>query len=288
MTSPQFDPQIYLRQPFEVSIETLTLCNARCTFCPYPTLERKGTEISAALWHSLVEQLAQFERPFFLSPFKVNEPLLDRHLIERLEFVNHRVPKARIRLFTNGSPLTERKIVDIACLDNVEHLWVSLNSTDPIEYEALMGLKFDHTARRLDDLHRACETSLFTHKVFISRVSDSPWSAASNEPFNTYCRNRWPAFVPFHIKRDGWLGFVEPASPLIPRRACSRWFELSILSTGVVSLCCMDGEGKYVLGNVNEQTLLEVYNSPYWIGHREHAIQRGDRMKYHPCSTCTY
>src|SRR5262249_27338104 len=32
----------YLDYPQEVHIETLAMCNATCTFCPYPTMDRQG------------------------------------------------------------------------------------------------------------------------------------------------------------------------------------------------------------------------------------------------------
>jgi len=39
----------YMDYPFKVSFETLTLCNAICDFCPYPSLTRKGTMMSDSL-----------------------------------------------------------------------------------------------------------------------------------------------------------------------------------------------------------------------------------------------
>lgn len=287
MSTPKFDPSRYLHQPFEVSIETLTLCNAVCTFCPYPTLERKGTAMSDELWSRLVLEMASFKEPFYLSPFKVNEPLLDKKLISRLLNINLFVPQARIRLFSNGSPLTDKKIGDISELENVEHLWISLNSVDPNEYRALMSLDFDRTAEKLDLLHDACKYGDFKHTVMLSRVCDKPWSVIDRAPFELYCMNRWPLFRPFHIKRDGWLGFVPPADPRIPSTPCARWWELSILSNGVVSLCCMDGKGEFPIGDLNRQTMLEVYNSEGWLRRRGDGLPR-TRREYAPCNSCTY
>ena len=34
------------------------------------------------------------------------------------------------------------------------------------------------------------------------------------------------------------------------------------MASGKVALCCMDGEGKHVIGDVNTQSVLEIYNAP--------------------------
>lgn len=285
MSTPKFDYAKYLRQPFEVSIETLTLCNATCNFCPYPTLERKGTRMPQGMWDSLMSQLTAFKHPFFLSPFKVNEPFADKTLLGKLKYLYIDIPLARLRLFTNGSLLTEEIIQDIAALRNVEHLWISLNSVDAAEYEFVMGLKFERTALRLDQLHRMCVAGIFTHPVVVSRVTKSPVAGRANIVFHQFCAHRWPLFRTFDIKQDGWLGYVDPWNPTIPATPCGRWFELSILSTGVVSLCCMDGKGEFSIGNLHENSMLEIYNRGTWLQRRE---LMNSREFYHPCSTCTY
>jgi len=265
----------HMDQPHEVSLETLALCNARCTFCPYPTLDRIGTKMSDELIERLIDEMAGFKVPFLFSPFKVNEPLLDKRLIPICETFNERVPQGYLRIFTNGAPLTDSNIQGIAKLKNVLHLWISLNSHDPEEYEKLMGLKFEHTAKRLDNLHKKD----FPHPVVLSCVGHP------NEPFRRYCYDRWPKFSSVAIIKSGWIDYTDPQIVEVPDAPCSRWFELSITATGVVSLCCMDGEAAYPIGNVEKQTLLEIYNAPAWRERREKMMSR---KEIHPCSTCTY
>ena len=264
----------YLDQPNEISLETFALCNAACTFCPYPVLERKGEKMPDELIDRLIEQMAEFTEPFYFSPFKVNEPLLDKRLAAICRKVTEQT-KAWVRIFTNGAPLTQRKIDEIAGLERIAHLWVSLNSHKPDEYKALMSLNFEKTAKRLDNLHEQD----FPHPVVLSTVG------YPNEDFRYYCWQRWPKFESLAIQRSEWLGYTHSQVEKVPDTPCSRWFELSIMASGVVSLCCMDGEGEYPLGDVNEQTLLEIYNNPAFKERRERLLSR---HKVHPCSSCTY
>lgn len=270
--------QHYLEQPNEVSLETLALCNAACTFCPYPTLERKGVKMSDELIDKLVKEMATWKVPFTFAPFKVNEPLLDSRTIPLLERMNRDVPLARLRIFTNGSPLTQEKIDGIAKLKNVVHLWISLNEHRPDEYEKLMGLNFDRTAKRLDNLH----SQDFPHPVMLSTVG------FPNEDFRRYCYDRWPKFDSMAIHRTSWLGYVTPQERPIPDRACARWFELSVMATGIVALCCMDsghaGE-TFPIGDVSKNTMLEIYNAPKQKAKRQ---MLWSRKTAGVCASCNY
>jgi hypothetical protein len=273
----------FLDHPHEVSLETLAVCNAACTFCPYPTLERQGTMMPLPLIETLIMQMAEWPNAFYFSPFKVNEPLLDARLLTICRRMNLDVPKAMLRIFTNGSPLTPRKIDEIGDLRNLAHVWISLNSHDAVEYEKIMALPFARTAHNLDALHKRVHKMEFPHSVVLSKVTTTDGEV--EKPFTDYCTERWPLFDVQLIKQDGWLGYVPPASPLVPATPCVRWFELSILATGIVSLCCMDGKGEFPIGDVRQHTLLTIYNSPHWRARREQMISR---RAVHPCSTCTY
>lgn len=272
----------YLDQPREVSLETLTLCNARCNFCPYPALDRKGTKMPTDKIYSLIDEMSVFKRPFFFSPFKVNEPFLDDRLQDICERFLARCVNGQLRLFTNGTRLTRTNLQWVESLSRVEHLWISLNATDPEEYRTLMGLSFDLTAKRLDEFHRYTFQG-WPHPVVLSRVATD--DMARNHQFVMDCRQRWPLFQAVLLKRDGWLGHVTPGSPYIPSTPCARWCELSILATGRVALCCMDSVGDYPLGDVYRQTLLEIYNIAEF---RERRIGTIARRSLTPCNRCTY
>ena len=273
----------YLDWPQEVSLETYAKCNAACTFCPYTTLDRIGERMSDAMIDSVIDQLRAHPHAFFFSPFKVNEPFLDKRLMAICRKVNATLPKAFIRLFTNGSALTAKHVAEVAALDRVAHLWCSLNEVDSGEYKALMGLDFERTAANLDHLHNEVLAGRFTHPVDLSRVSSLDGSR--NDEFHTYCFARWPLFNVHVLKRDGWLGAIDPSNPDVPDRPCPRWWELSIMANGKAALCCMDGAGDYVIGDLTYQTLYDIYNSEAWRANR---VKLWSRRNVSPCSRCTY
>ena len=262
----------YLDQPMEISLETIALCNAACTFCPYPTLDRKGEKMSDELIDKIIDEMATFEFPFHFAPFKVNEPLLDKRFIDICRRVEDET-LAHLRIFTNGAALTQRRIDEIASLSQVTHLWISLNSHIAEEYEELMSMPFEKTTRRLDNLH----SQDFPHPVVLSAVG------TPNRAFVDYCQDRWPKFETCVIEKASWLGFTEAQRLEVPDTPCGRWWELSIMANGIVSLCCMDGEGRFPIGDINKQSLLEVYRST-----REQREKMMSRREVPVCETCTY
>jgi len=277
--------EYYLDWPHEISIETFAKCNAACTFCPYPTLDRIGEKLPDDILDRIIEELKDHPWPFMLSPFKVNEPLLDKRLIPFCRKVMAELPKAHLRIFTNGSALTQRHIDEIAQLERVTHLWISLNDHRPDEHKALMSQKLEPKIANLDMLHAAVCAGAFPHEVVISRVRPLLEIGEDDKAFSAFIHERWPRFLVSLIKPDGWLGDIPLGSDEIPDAGCGRWFELSITATGVVSLCCMDGQAQFPIGDVKEESLFEIYNKP---SYRERRVKNLSRRGIHPCSTCSY
>jgi hypothetical protein len=275
----------YMDFPSEVHIETMAVCNAACNFCPYPALDRKGEKMSDALIDKILRDLEDIPRelPFAISPFKVNDPLLDVRIFDIMEQINTRLPNAELRMFTNGSPITEKHLGRLAGIRNLAHLWVSLNHHVAERYEEIMQLPLKRTLEKLRLVHQWKASGKLALPVIVSRVADK---SPDDEGFIAFLRAEFPLFQPALIGQSEWLGQVEgllPTGKVFPV-GCGRWYELSITATGQVAFCCMDGKAEYPVGDVTNTHALEVYNSPGYRMYREKFTSRMDAM---PCRVCT-
>ena len=277
----------YLDWPAFVHLETIALCNAACDFCPYPTLERKGTRMPDALIEKVVGDLAGIPRHvgFQLAPYKVSEPFLEPRLFDILALVNRRLPNARISIITNGAALTDRNVDRLLAVREVAYVNVSLNFDNAAEYESVMKIPFERTLRRLDALHERRLAGQLPFPVRLTRVSDN---RLTDTRYVGWVRNRYPGFKPAIVNRNDWIGGVDTdaAAPETPDVPCHRWFDLSITATGKVAMCCMDGEVRYPKGDVNESNALDIYNLPRLRQLRQQLISR--RAVGEPCNRCTY
>ncbi len=273
--------------PAIVHLETLASCNAACNFCPYPSLERKGTRMSDALIAKVIDDLSAIPKDvyFQLAPYKVSEPFLENRLFEILELANSKLPNASISIITNGSPLTEKKIHQLGAVKNLAYINVSMNFDNPEEYEAVMQLPFARTVERIELLHRLHAEGVIRCPVRLTRVATN---RNDDQSFTHWVRSNFPRFKPDIAPRHDWIGTIDsPNGALaVPDAPCHRWFDMSITATGVVSMCCMDGAAQYPKGDVNTQHVLEIYNQPWLRELRETLVSR--RQTRSPCNSCTY
>jgi hypothetical protein len=274
----------YLDFPAHVHLETNALCNAACSFCPYPTLERKGARMPDELVSKIIEDLREIPStlPFQLSPFKVNEPFLDTRLFSILAKINDRLPNASLTLTTNASPITHKQLARLSSVRNLSYLWISMNDHRPAEYEATMKLPYKRTLERMRMIHEARASGRLALRIVLSRVGDG---TAADVEFVRWVTREFPLFEASVFQRGNWLSQVDTPTSGAPQVGCVRWFDLSITATGVVAHCCMDGEAKYPIGDVSRQHVLEVYNAPAYRRLREHTARRQDAE---PCNRCSF
>ncbi|MFK7779068.1 MAG: SPASM domain-containing protein [Gimesia sp.] len=275
----------YMDYPRHVHLETLARCNASCNFCPYPNLNRKHTKMSDALIDKVLNELTELppDMKFQISPFKVSEPFLDTRLFQTLEKINTLIPQANISLTSNGSPITEDKLEALQEVKNISYLWISFNDHREEEYERVMGLNYQRTRQRLEMIHDVFAEGEVYFPVVLSRVGDG---SKIDHEFIEWAGINYPLFKANVFPRMEWMGQVEGlnVNP-VPNMGCERWFELSITATGEVAHCCADGQAEYPIGNVNNQHILEIYNSAEYRKLREATVSR---LSVHPCNKCTF
>lgn len=276
----------YLNYPLLVQLETLALCQAACTICPYPQLERKGTRMDDGLIDKVLSDLKDIpaEHRFFFAPFKVNEPFLDTRLLPLLRRLEHELPQAKIQLISNAGPLNEKLLNQLAKLQNIHSLSLSVHEYRPEAYQQLMGIPFERTLSRLRLIHRFKEQGRLNFTVSLTRVADK---SAADQAFVSWVLQHFPLFSTGYFPRGEWLRQVPELAPLLQVSdiSCVRWFELSIMANGKVAFCCMDGQGEWPLGDVRTQHLLEIYNQP---AYRRLRAQAPGRHSLEPCRQCTY
>ena len=270
--------------PAHVHLETMAQCNASCVFCPYPTLDRKGAVMSDTLIEKVVSNLCDIPRQhrFQLSPFKVNEPFLDNRLFDLLEMFQEKLPNASLALTSNASPITEKKLAQLAKFPRIGYLCISFNDHRETEYEQTMQLPYKRTIERLEMIHKAKFEQRLTIRVVLSRVSDG---SAVDYAFIAWVKMHFPLFDSYLFPRGGWIGQVDMAAAPVHPVGCIRWFDISITATGVVAHCCMDGKAEHPIGDVNHEHVLEIYNKPEY---RRLRANLATRLETSPCNCCGF
>ncbi len=290
--------------PKIVHIETQAVCNAKCSFCEYDSLSRKGEKMSDENIKKIISDLSLIPsaRNVQIQPYKVSEPFLEKRLPWIADEILNKIPGSKIRLISNGNLMTEEKIdwlIDCSSREKRRNkkpisISISLNSVDKAKYERLMQVNYDRTIRNISNLHkRIGEVDNNGLKVVLTRVSTS---AAGDLLFLEECARLFPNFKVSLLKLNDWFNYnensrdklIEMGVPLkaFKKLGCTRWEDLSIAADGSITLCCMDaGKENLNLGNAFEDNALDLYQRKYMRFIPGSGL-RGDSPN--PCNSCSY
>ncbi len=266
--------------PRLVAIETTSRCNARCAFCPNSALSRGKQDMSDDLFEKIVDDCRRFPLAA-VEPFLNGEPFVDPKILARLELLRRRLPKARLRVYSNGAALTPRRADELVGL-GIDHLFISLNTVVPEKYHAVMGLKFERTLANLHYLADPRRRSKIARRITVrmTRTADTPLH--EQKAFLRLCGRL--GVTPFIVALFNYKGYVDSTLP-VPAYPCEHITRLDILASGVVTLCCMDQEGEFAWGDVRRESVLDAHNSP--VARRYRALLRtGRRAEIAPCNVC--
>lgn len=266
--------------PRLVAIETTNRCNAECEFCPNRSLKRKREDMSDELFQRIIADCRQSRVPC-IELFLNGEPFMDPKLIDRLRLVRKQMPEVRLGLYTNAALLTESKRNALRGL-GLDYLSVSLNTLDPQRYQRIMGLNFEITLNNFVALAEAPKRYEITKALKVRMTRYPETTRQEMAEFKDFAQ-RYGAEAGI-VSLFNYKGDITSALP-VPAYPCEHIERLDILSNGKVALCCMDQEGAFSWGDLNRQSLKEVFNGVeaqrFRLAHRF-----GLRKLIAPCNTC--
>lgn len=234
-----------------IEIETVNRCNGKCEFCPvnHNSDPREYAMMSKNLFTKIIDELADINYSGRLTTFSNNEPLLDNRIIEFNKYARERVPQAKIHMFTNGTLLSIDKFV--ALIEYLDELIIDNYHKD---------LKLLKTSK---DIIAYCEEHQALKKkvTIVLRKPDEILTTRGGNAPNRKEIKEYP--------KDRCI---------LPYR------QLVVRPTGLVSLCCNDALGKYTLGDLNKDSLLDVWYGSHFKVVRE-SLYRG-RENWGNCKYC--
>ena len=114
----------------------------------------------------------------------------------------------------------------------------------------------------------------------MTRLADTPLS--EQDEFLDYCRKS--GVRSFIVGLFNYMGDIPSHLP-VPGYPCEHITRVDVLSNGVVTLCCMDHEGKFAWGDASKDSIVDIYNGPVARNYRT-LHRRGKRREAGPCGQC--
>lgn len=253
--------------PKIVHIETRSMCNGSCSFCAAAIQfnTRPDVLMKDELIDKIFAELAELNFADRLSLYCNNEPFADKRIFDIVDKARKMLPRAYIELKSNGKLLTADKIFRIfnAGLDMLYvNDYQKLDDNGELKLSPkIKKIKAEvESSRRLMGHYDGSKfqprvefTPRFEDEVLLTRAGSSPNAKALSQPI------KQPCFRPFEM--------------------------ISISPNGDVALCSEDIKFDAVMGNLNEQGLMEVWNSSEYKKVREELVN-GNRAVKSTCAQC--
>ena len=277
--------ELKIEYPETLAIESANICNAKCVFCPIYTgtdsvdrTLRKAKCMDHNLFVSVVDQIAAWEKkPRLIYLNLAGEPLLDKGLISKLEYLKAKGISDLVGFLTNAQFLTEdvsRKI----CEARIKVIRPALDSHIPEVYEKIRaGCNYETVLNNIINFAKIRNEMDSPIKIQIQHIRTSYNRNDSTGLYHLlkeYMREGDELFMGTahscsssdlakaeHILRKPEDHRCEKICPDVERN-------MYICADGIATACCFDynlsvteelcpGDG---LGNANTTPVLDIWN----------------------------
>lgn len=235
---------------YGVDIETTTICNRKCSFCPNKFGKRPREKMKEKCFYKIIKDLGTINYNRRISLHLYGEPLLDQRICKFIKYTRKKCPESFIFINSNGDYLT-CKLFERLMKAGMDLLYIT-------QYDDKMNKNIRTVLSWLNKKKRWWRKNIYV------RVKNN-----------------------FTDNRGGLLPeMVNIKKPL--RANCPRpRTKLAINWQGKVLLCCDDYFGKVIMGDANKQSLMEIWNGRRFKLFRKY-LRKKRRDRISICKSCSF
>ena len=290
--------------PGALLIDITNRCNAKCVWCPNPDLTNVGA-MDMDVYRKIIDDFGT--RGGVLTFGTFGEPLMDKFMKERIEYLQ-RYPKIhKVEVLTNGFFLNDKIVSTL-----IEHgvgVDISLDELDKQTFEDVKKMSFDVVRdnivnfleenkkaarpvpvniriKTLKTVEETMEQELFkiisSHdcSVVLNSIDDniiSNWAGKLDKE----------SFVKeYEIATNNKTRYTHKRFNQTNVAPCTQlWKWMVVYWDGNVVLCCADMFSRTVVGDLKSNSITEVWNGPQLKKYREQMVSR-KRFDVAICQDC--
>lgn len=211
-------------------------------------MTRKGGEMSDELFHKIIKEGKEMGVTTYY-PFMNGEPFVFPRIWEWLDYMEKE--GVTVNLHSNMEYMDVDRLVKYK---NIGYVNCSLHAATKETYEKIIkGPNYEKVRKNIDELLKKAK-----FKVQVSFVMDED-NIGDLELFKEQFGKKAVGF------QANWTGKKQSKfGRKGKRKPCQTIFQhMYILWDGRVVPCCMDYDGRYILGDANKQTLKEIWDNAY-------------------------
>jgi MoaA/NifB/PqqE/SkfB family radical SAM enzyme len=313
MTQANFKPRIDLENrtkletvlplatPFVIFIDPSDACNFKCSFCPtgdsalMKEVGRPLKQMPWSLYTKIIDDACKFEdKVRVIRLYKDGEPLLNKRFADMVKYAKNSGCCDRVDTTTNASLLTEEKGIEIAAagLDRINISIEGMNEQQYLDFSGYKLRSFNEIVNNVANFYKnkkGCE-------MIVKINGDSLTNDQKNEFVDTFgpiadgiwiesVMSCWPEFE----LRGGVVVNQERGiygQPIKEVSVCPYpFYSFSINPEGTASLCFLDWGRKLLIGDVNTQSVKDIWHGEKMRNYRLMFLN-GDRKNHPVCGGC--
>ena len=271
--------------PFRVMIENTNACNSDCTFCPHSRMKRANGFMNKELFEKVVDDCVKSGIEY-VTVYGFGEPLLDKHFVERIKYAKSQGIK-RVTTNTNAELLNPDLAKEIIKA-GLDEIYISFDAATAETFKKIRPtLDFNKVENNIKELVRL-RNSMAKKKpeVVLSFVEASE----NKHEVKKYIK-KWKNIVDnISISEiHNWTGELADKLDIrvgkFKKDPCRLlWTDMVISWDGRVPKCCNDYENEVILGDVNNQSIAEI-----WGGEKMKELREKHKAgDFSGCPDCTY
>jgi len=252
------DPSTRFRLKY-VSLEASTVCNQGCYFCPVSVARRPDHQMSMELYERIVAQLAAHRETIEgVSMIHYNEPTADKRFLDQVRMLKrYGLPPA---VLTNATGLTPQRVDTILELGGLCYLSINLSTLDRERYKAERG--GDHLPLVLKNLDYVKDKPLAPRMdMAVLGTGDEKHRRDFAEIEERFRGSRFNVLFFEVMDRAGAVPIgLQPIRRRERLCGCEQtgsrplqWVHVNPM--GQCVLCCQDYHDRYVIGDLNHESL---------------------------------
>jgi radical SAM protein with 4Fe4S-binding SPASM domain len=290
--------------PGALLIDITNRCNAKCVWCPNPDLTNVGA-MDMDVYRKIIDDFGFRGGVVTFGTF--GEPLMDKYMQERIEYLK-RYPKIhKVEVLTNGFFLNEKIVPTL--LEHGVGVDISLDELDRQTFEDVKKMSFDVVRDNIVDfldanskiarpvpvniriktlktVEETMEQELFKIiasydcSIVLNSIDDniiSNWAGKLDKD----------AFVKeYKISTKNKTRYTHKRFNQTNVAPCTQlWKWMVVYWDGRVVLCCADMFSQTTVGNLKTNSISEIWNGPKMKKYRDQMVKR-QRFDIAICQDC--
>lgn len=291
---------IPLNTPFIINVDPADSCNFQCGFCPtgdrklMKEIGRPLKTMDFELFKKIIDDLNEFDNPIkVLRLYKDGEPLVNPNFAKMVAYAKQSNKILKIDTTTNASLLTPQRSLEIieAGLDKIN---ISVEGINAEQYMNFSKYKIDfnkfvENIRFFYENKKQCEVVVKINGDILSKEDKEffidTFKDIADGVYIEHIMSCWPNFE----LRDGLEVNQEVAlygQEIKEVDVCPYvFYSFSINSDGKVSLCFLDWSRKLLLGNIQNESVKNIWQGEELKSYQKMFLQ-GKRKEHPICKSC--